>query len=511
MKTSKFGYYLLLIIVLQASTVSGQKTSMALTFSDAMKVTMSNSHTVKQSEYLLSEKKQQARGSMGLYMPKISLSASYMNMSDDLTLDLTPVRDAITPLYSTLAKYGTFTGVPNPDPNTNPYVPILPDSISTAVVRQKMNEALHQVEEGDWNPVLQKKQFATLDANAQWVLYAGGKVRSANKYMGLEYKEAQLEADRKNDEILCELAERYYGLALSRQVLLVRKDVLSGLDRHLSDAEKFYREGMINQADLLFAQYHRADAEKEMLNAQRNTEIVNRALLNTLVLSDSNEVLPVSPLFYNDSIESLDYFLDLARKNNPQLQQVDLKMQMARINRDVQRAAYLPEVAAQGSYNLANKDLSPYVPEWTVGIGLRWTIFDGASALYKMKGAGDKIKQVEEIRAEAGDDVETVVMKLYNELEMYREQIMQCDKTKSFAEEYVRVMEKSFNEQMSEESKLVDAKLALAKVNIEKLQLMYYYDVTLARLLQFCGNTGEFESYLLKNSKTDNYKPINEK
>lgn len=499
-----------LMIALQVTIASGQKTMMPLSFSDAVKLTLTNSHVVKQSEYMLSEKKQLTRGSIGLYMPKIGLSANYMNMSDDLTMDLTPVRDAITPLYSTLAHYGTFTGVPNPDPNTNPYVPILPDSISTAVVRQKMNEALNQVENGDWNPVLQKKQFATLDANMQWVLYAGGKVRSANKFAGLEYQEAQLESDKKNDEVICELAERYYGLALSRQVLLVRKDVLAGLDRHLNDAQKLYNEGMINQADLLFAQYHRADAEKEMLNARRNLDIVNRALLNTMVISDSNDIQPLSPLFYHDTIESLEYFLDLARKNNPQLQQVDLKMQMAQVNRNVQRAAYLPEIAAQGSYNLANKDLSPYVPEWTVGVGLRWTIFDGASALYKMKGANDKVKQVEEIRAKAGDDIETVVTKLYNELEMYREQISQCDKTKAFAEEYVRVMEKSFSEQMSEESKLVDARLALAKVNIEKLQLMYYYDVTLARLLQFCGDTGEFESYLLKNSKTDNYKPINE-
>ena len=94
---------------------------------------------------------QEVKAAKALHLPRISLSASYVYMSDNIQLDLTPVRDAITPLYNTLGHYGKFGGVPNPDPNTNGAMPYLPDDVSTAAIRAKMLEGLNAVNNADWN------------------------------------------------------------------------------------------------------------------------------------------------------------------------------------------------------------------------------------------------------------------------------------------------------------------------------------------------------------------------
>ena len=79
----------------------------------------------------------------------------------------------------------------------------------------------------------------------------------------------------------------------------------------------------------------------------------------------------------------------------------------------------------------------------------------------------------------------------------------------TFAEEYLRVREKAFHEEMSNSTEVVDARLALTQVRIERLQAMYGYDLTLAKLLQFSGIPGEFSAYRQKQeAKTESYKPI---
>src|SRR5665647_3241301 len=129
-------------------SLSGQDSpiiSKNLTFEEALGLSLQNNHLIRQYNNKSLQMEQEVKAAKGLHFPRISLSASYVYMSDNLELDLTPVRDAISPLYSALGHYGKFGGVPNPDPKTNGAMPYLPDDVSTAVVRGKLLEGLSSV------------------------------------------------------------------------------------------------------------------------------------------------------------------------------------------------------------------------------------------------------------------------------------------------------------------------------------------------------------------------------
>lgn len=504
-----FLFSLTMIIAMKAAAQDSVP-KMMISFDHAFEIAKQNSHIIKQTQYLQEEKMQLAKASKGLYLPHVGLTANYMMLSEDLTLDLTPVRDAITPLYSALGNYGVFSGVPNPNPATNTAVPILPDNASTQVVRGQLLEGLTQIQNAEWDRLIQKKQLGTIAATIQWPLYAGGKIRSANKAASLEQSEADETMRQKEGELLNELVDRYFGLSLARQAVLVRQDVLKGMHRHLSDAEKMQRDGLIANAEVLQARLYHAQADRELKKAMRTADILNDALNNTLATEIDTLYEPVTPLFYLDSIEPVEYYIDIASKKNPMLLIVESKKQLAGINQKVHQAEYFPSVAVQGMYDIANKDLSPYTPEWMVGVGLRWTLFDGTSRYHKLKAASAKEKQVNEIKEKTETDVSTVIFKLYNELNSYREQLTALDTARTFAEEYLRVREKAFHEQMSNATEVVDARMALAQVNIERLQVMYNYDLALARLLQYAGIPEEFPAYKTrKESKTEVYHPLN--
>ncbi|MEI8005034.1 MAG: TolC family protein [Bacteroidota bacterium] len=460
-----------------------------LTFDQALDLTYQNSHVLKQVSYLQKQKDQERLAAKGLFFPTIGVTASAIMMSDPIELDLNPIKDAITPLYKTLGSYGKFGDVPG-----------LTDDMATQVIRQKLNAGLGQIQNEDWNQVIQKQQFAVVAATLQWPVFTGGKILIANKSAEIQKKDVHDVFRQKEGELMSELVERYYGLCLASSVVKIRTEVRMGLQKHLEDAVKLENQGIISNADLLQARVYSAQAGRELSKAIRNTSIVTQALMSTMVLEDSSMVEPVSALFYLDTIEPQTYFSNLAQATNPILKQIETKKLLAEQKYKAEKSEFYPSVALQGTYDIVNKDLSTYIPDWEVGIGLKWTIFDGVSRIGKVKAASMQTKQVEEFGMKAQADISTNINKLYNELNMHREQLTELETAARYAEEYLRSREKEFIEETGNSTQVIDARLALAQVRTERLQAMYNYDLTLARLLEYSGIAGNFPSYAKRNS-----------
>jgi outer membrane protein TolC len=467
-----------------------------LKFSEAYDRMNANNHTLKQADLYIKEKSEEVKATEGLRFPNINIAGNGALMADRIHLDLSQVRDAILPLYQTLGAYGNFSGVPNPDPSTNQIMPTLPDAISTSAVRSKLLGAAEEIKKANWDQTIQDKRFASLSANIIWPVYAGGKINAANKASRLSKDEAVLKKEQTKAELLSELATRYFGLVLAKEAENVRKEVFDGMGKHLSDAKKMVEQGQIAHVEELHAQVAYADAESELKKAVRQTTIVHKALQNTLALAETDSVITITSLFIPVKIEDEDYFIELANKNSPLLKQIDTKKEMAKIGVQVKKSDYLPTVALAGTYDIADKDLSPYLPDWAAGLNVSWTLFDGLSRYRKLQAAKSQLGQVEQAEAKANDDIATAVHKLYEEMKMEEEQIKSKDKSLEFAKAYTESQEKAFKEGISKSADLVDARLLLAKTKIERLQDLYQYDVVLATLLQICGTPDDFPKYI---------------
>jgi outer membrane protein TolC len=484
-------------IILTGNLVFAQEQSLlTITFDEAYEQMHENSHVLKQSEYLIREKEAERKATTGLRMPRISISANAIKMSERLELDLTPVRDAINPLYSALGNYGVFSGVPNPDPATSSMMPFLPDNISTQAVRGQLLEGQKTMNDGEWVKTLQEDRFAAVNANVIWPLFTGGKINAAIKASEIEKDEAELNSQLKRNELLSELVERYYGLCLAQQAVNVREQVLEAMEKHLFDSQKLSEQGQIARVQYLHAQVAVADADRELKKAKREMEIVERALHNTIVSDNSLTIKTLSPLFFMKEIEDETWFVQLAKNNNIYLKLFDSKKELAGVGVQFEKSKYLPDVAFSGTYDIANKDLSPYLPKWTIGLGMKWTLFEGNARSQKLQSARYKQDQVEEAGLKIEDDILTGIRKYHQELAMQAEQIESLKKTLEFANAYCESQEKAFSEGISSSSDLVDANLLVAKTKIDRLQAMYKYDKSLASLLQLCGQPQLFNRYI---------------
>jgi len=232
--------------------LSQDQNQLIITFAQAYEQMHGNSHVLKQSGYLEQEKEAERKAIKGLRLPRVSISANAVQMSEPLELDLTPVRDAINPLYSALGNYGDFSGVPNPDPATAELMPFLPDDISTQAVRGELLEGQKLMNEAEWVETIQENRFAAVNANVIWPLYTGGKINAAIKASEIEKGEAELNSQLKRNELLSELVARYYGLCLAQQAVNVREQVLDAMNKHLYDSQKLLEQGQIARVQFLF-------------------------------------------------------------------------------------------------------------------------------------------------------------------------------------------------------------------------------------------------------------------
>ena len=492
-------YVLIIIILLTGLSLRGHNIpdeSKNLTFEEALGITLQNNHLIKQYNHKSLQMEQEMKAARSLHLPRFSISASYIYMSDNLELDLTPVRDAISPLYSILGHYGKFGGVPNPDPNTNGAMPFLPDDVSTSVIRGKMLEGLDAVNNAEWIKTIQDKKFGMVNAGFVMPLYMGGKINAANKAAKIKLEESEIQTIQKSFELTGELVERYFGLILAHQAVKVRQEVKTGMEKHYDDAQKLAQQGMIAQVEVLNARVYFADADRELKKSNRQVEILNEAVLNTVAGDGNTTINPLSELFYLEKIEPLGFYKQMALENSPLLGQVNKKKELAQQGVKVEQSAFLPTIAATGTYDLVNKDLSPYLPDYMVGVGLQWSLFDGNARNRKVKAAKFQQLQAEDFYADAESGINSAITKYYEELQMQLEQINELDAAMAFTLEYSRAREKAFTEGMATTTQVSDANLAVAKTKIERLQAIYAWDVALSKLLYYSGMSDQFVSYM---------------
>lgn len=442
--------FLIIALMLLSSPIFAQD----LSFTEAlnkMRNTNKALTAAKSEEVRFNYERKAARG---LFFPRLDANASFTEMDDKIIIDLNDIRSAMLFLHS-----------------DNPAANMLP-SFETQV---------------------QDKGFWKFNATLTWPIFTGGKILAANNAAEARLNESKEKTKQVEDGLISELVSRYFGLRLTQSVVDIRKQVLDAMDRHLYEAKRLEEEGMIAKVERLHAEVFHSEAQREYKNAKRNMEIARAALNNTL--SDDGNVEPVSPLFIFKKIESLSDFQQAAIEQNPILKQVDSKRELAHQGYNLKFAEFLPQIYVFGKKEIYTKDLTILEPDWAVGVGLKINIFEGLAKYNRLKASEYLENQVSDLYIKAQQDILTLVEKRYNELMNASEQYESTNSALEFAEEYVRVRTRAFEEGMSTSVDVVDAQLALSRVKIERLTALYNFDVSLANLLEASGQNNNFEIY----------------
>lgn len=463
---------LITTLVLSASLpMQAQEVKQTLSLDEALAITLQENPAMKAAAFEERAATQERRAAIGLRMPRINVTGAYAYLGKDIGFDFNELKTPVQELAGKIIGSGL----------------VPPEFIPT------IQGLLNPLIGSDWFLTLQDRSLGFVGGEVTMPIWLGGKINAANRAAKINERTAEAQGDQTRNALVSELVERYFGLSLAMQVVEVRQQVVDGVRKHLEDALALEKNGMIAYSERLYVEFKMAEAERELQNAQLQLETISSALNNTL--ARNGECTPVTSMFILGQIEDLAFWQDMAEKYNPLLSQVSLKRRLAEEGVRVQRADFLPQVAAMGGGSFYNYQVSGIVPRWAVGVGVNIKIFDGLHREYKYSAAKQTAKRVEALEQKAGEDISVLVEKLYNQMLNYRNQMASIDSSLDFATEYLRVKNAAFLEGMSSSSDLIDAELNLAKVRTERLQAAYNFDVLLAQLLEAAGISEEFTAY----------------
>jgi len=326
---------------------------------------------VEQAQYIREAAKDQ-------YLPEIGISASYIYLDDDITLSPADILESMSAgeqLAPVIAGLGQSFGISAAELNSG--------LTSTIAERENLISSIQ----------------------ARWPLYAGGRIDAAQDIAGAQFKEASRQKDLTVQQQFELLVRYYFGAVLATQILDTRIDVEEGLKTHLKYAILLEKQGQIAKVERIqsAASYDKAKVERR--KASRDLEIATVAL--TRMLKSEKIVSPSDSLFINNSIPSLESFLDKTMTHHPGLEILDSKKEQATGLIEVEKGKYLPTIALLGNYSIYEEDdlASKLAPEWLVGIGVKIPILERSGRSGKMQAAKSMVRQIDALQLQARSDL----------------------------------------------------------------------------------------------------------
>ena len=453
-----------LALVLFSTTFAAAQTGTAqppIAFGDALRQMHDHHESLQALDKERQQREQEKAATRSLYFPKVDANATYTRIDAPIEIDLSPIRQVILMLH-----------------------PQVPSSRVPAFTDR-----------------VQENHFWLADVTATWPIFTGGKITAANRAADAQVDDIQAQKRLVEESLSSELVKRYFGLRLAMNARSVRAQVLAGIDQHVREAKRLEEEGFISKAERLHAEVARAEADRQLKRTEQDVEIARAGLANIVSAPTIGD--PASALFLVPGLDSLEQFQKDAQDKHPAFAKFAAQKKLAEQALKVQKARLLPDVYLFGQRQLHEDDLTILDPKWAVGIGAKLELFDGFDRAHRTAAAKLQQKRVDDLEDRTRRDILTLVEKRYREVAKARQQFDALQPAIELGQENLRVRTRAFEEGMATSMEVVDARLALSRVEIERLAAAYDFDVALADLLEASGQSERFEAFVAQGAPVE--------
>lgn len=478
-------WMVLLSLVVGFSATAQQRVS----FGDAQKMMMERNKAISSAKYSVDAAYREYRATQGLRMPSVDLVGCYTLMQHSIDIDLGGAKGVVTESLDGVIKSSVKEGVITP------------------AIAALLTDGIAPLMGADWRYTLQNRHFGFVGTTITMPIYLGGRIDIASRIAKLKLDNAQIGLNGVQSALVTELVERYYGVILAREVVAVKEFVVKGVEQHLHDAETMEEQGVVAHSVVLYLQYKLSDVERDYSDAVSKLQIAERALKTTL--QSDTDIEPTESMFLLYEIYNIDYYRDSAVNLNNIIGEVENVERISAEGVNLARSAFMPEIVAMGGASLYSYNLSDMLPRWAVGVGLSMPLFGGLSKQEQYRASKSVERSVEDMADKVREDILLLVDKEYYSLQNALLNVNSTKRSIAFAESYYTTALEGFREGVTPSSELMDARIALAASEVEYLDAVYDYVMSLARLLEVSGLSDEFMEYMSRGVKVDIKNVIN--
>lgn len=437
------------------------------------------------------------------FMPTVSLSAGITRINDPISINLNEIRSGIISVHGAEAyqnyyrtgyekAYAGYGAAGVPDEMAQQMAAGVGDSVG-ALAQKATQSTLDSALPG-FNKKIQDEWFFNARLSVVWPIFTGFKIASAYDAAKENVNARKAEFDMAQNAILMDVATKYFTLRLAEELTVLRETTAHNLEGHLERSKKLEAGGQISKAERLRAEVALAEAQNALEDAKRDQTLARLALAS--LLHTDTSITATTPVESPEVTRSMDEFKALAKEKHPGLRQLRTERKRSQAAVSAARADYYPTVALFGYKELYTKDLTILEPEWAVGAKAQWDLFKGGETRSKVSNAKALDRSLSSMEEQTLDNINLLVEKRWRELEHANGRLESLKKTRELADEALRSQNKAYEAGLATGLDVVDAELALSRLQVADLKAHYDAVIAWLGLLEASGEVENAGSML---------------
>ncbi|SHK90503.1 TolC family protein [Fibrobacter sp. UWEL] len=504
-----------------------------ITLSDAIEMAKSSNSQIKAEKAKVEMAESGQSEARSRFMPQLTLTASVTKINDPITIDLSSLQGPLSDIAGAAAyskayvstynaayekKYGELydgavkqmvaAGMTEDAAKTQAKAAVdakMGDIWSGVVSSKDANDAAVQQAEKygaaasekikdskDFSMKVQDDVFFNARLTAIWPLFTGFKRTAAYSAAKDNVTAKKAAFEMAQNTVLMDVATKYFTLRLAEELTVMREETKKNLEEHLARSKKLEEGGQISKAERLRAEVALAEAENALEDSYRDQSLARMALAS--LLHTDTSLTAVTPVLTPENMHSMEEFKQMALEKHPGLAQLRTERKRSQAAVSAAQGDYYPMVALFAYKELYTKDLTILEPEWAVGAKLQWDLFKGGETRSKVANAKALDRSLGSMEEQTVDNIKLLVEKRWREKEHAKSRLVSLSKTRELAEEAHRSQTLAYEAGLATGLDVVDAELALSRLQVAELKAHFDAVVAWLGLLEASGevaNAGE--------------------
>ncbi|MDP4291367.1 MAG: TolC family protein [Bacteroidota bacterium] len=379
-----------------------------------------------------------------IYIPNVTINSSYTLLNDDINMVIPPIKIPLT-------------------------LPGLPAGYSL---------------EPKLDPIrLQNRDILKTDVTAQMILFTGLKAPMLSQAAMHKEKALAFLTEQMKSQIILDVITAYDRLALIDQSEIVLKESSKRLDEESAVALKAKQVGLITSYDMTKIDVARQELKSKQVELNSGRKLA-AARLRQLTGVSEEVIVSIHPSLLPCLLVPADSTVD----NRAELKALNEVEKAADYKTKADKGSYLPTVAAYGKRELIKQDLSVLDPLWAVGVGLKWSVFDGLQNYREIQ----KSKIDQDIAR--NNSIKTKELLALN-LEQARLNLDQCNELisvsaekRKYAQQALDISRNEYKNGLNTITELLASETEFQKTSLDYQQAVYNQRLSTLQLLEATGN-----------------------
>lgn len=427
----------MLCSLLPCTTQAATPVTQQLTLQECIGTALTKHQSLQVSEAALLMAEAQYQQAMSAYWPQLSIDVSANRADEDRTYSLQSAAELPGGLTNALASIG-----------------------AKSIKSIPLNMDLKLID----------RDLLTASINLTYPIFTGGK-RSAVVSQAEKAVEIAEQGRRKSKlEVIRDVKRFYYGAQFALQMEQITSDTLERFQVIEELTERLYQNGSlkVKKTDYLRTKTTTALTRAMLHEARYARELAHQALANAMGLDWSNELTLAADAQQQQLNEDLQILVDNAHKFNPGIQQLSLAVSAAGDKITEAHSGYYPVLGFHAGAHKIWSDFDSGVfnsdnrEGWTIGIEMRWNLFDGFRTSGQVDHAKAELRQLESQKILLNQAMALQIKQQFLRLKSASKQIEDTLDAVKYARQNRKLHVRAYREELVETKDVIESQIVEA-------------------------------------------------